>query len=46
VRLDGSLPDPLVEELVEDSYDLIVAKLPRAQQLRLDWPGVRRPEDV
>ncbi|UWE11055.1 MmcQ/YjbR family DNA-binding protein [Actinacidiphila bryophytorum] len=46
VRLDGSLPDPMVEELVEDSYDLIVAKLPRAQQLRLDWPGVRRPEDV
>jgi len=46
VRLDGSLPDPLVEELVEDSYDLIVPKLPRAQQLRLDWPGVRRPEDV
>ncbi|MBM9439892.1 MmcQ/YjbR family DNA-binding protein [Actinacidiphila bryophytorum] len=46
VRLDGSLPDALVEELVEDSYDLIVAKLPRARQLRLDWPGVRKAEDT
>jgi predicted DNA-binding protein (MmcQ/YjbR family) len=39
VALDGSLPDDRVREMVEDSYDLIVAKLPRAQQLRLDWPG-------
>ncbi|MFD8072900.1 MmcQ/YjbR family DNA-binding protein [Streptomyces sp. NPDC059718] len=39
VTLDGSLPDALVCELVEDSYDLVVARLPRAQQLRLDWPG-------
>lgn len=28
VQLDGSLPDGLVEELIEDSYDLIVDKLP------------------
>ncbi len=28
VQLDGSLPDGLLEELVEDSYDLIVDKLP------------------
>ncbi|SHN09342.1 MmcQ/YjbR family DNA-binding protein [Actinacidiphila paucisporea] len=45
VRLDGSLPDGLVHEMIEDSYDLIVAKLPRAQQLLLDWPGVRRPDE-
>lgn len=45
VRLDGSLPDGLVVEMVEDSYDLIVAKLPRARQLLLDWPGVRRPDE-
>jgi predicted DNA-binding protein (MmcQ/YjbR family) len=42
VLLDGSLPDGLVHEMIEDSYDLIVAKLPRAQQLLLDWPGARR----
>lgn len=42
VLLAGSLSDGLVHEMIEDSYDLIVAKLPRAQQLQLDWPGTRR----
>ena len=28
VALDGSLPQGLLEELIEDSYDLIVDKLP------------------
>jgi predicted DNA-binding protein (MmcQ/YjbR family) len=41
VRLDGTLPAGLVREMIEDSYDLIVAKLPRDRQLVLDWPGVR-----
>ncbi|WP_377266872.1 MmcQ/YjbR family DNA-binding protein [Peterkaempfera sp. SMS 1(5)a] len=45
VRLDGSLPDDLVREMLEDSYDLIVAKLPRAQQLLLDWPGTRKADE-
>ncbi|MET8470810.1 MmcQ/YjbR family DNA-binding protein [Streptomyces sp. NPDC006422] len=30
------LPDRFVRELVEDSYDLVVAGLPRAERLRLD----------
>ncbi|MGV9252554.1 MmcQ/YjbR family DNA-binding protein [Streptomyces sp. NPDC003697] len=38
VTVDGTLPDRLVRELVEDSYDLVVAKLPRAERLRLDRP--------
>jgi predicted DNA-binding protein (MmcQ/YjbR family) len=38
VTVDGELPDPLVRELVEDSYDLVVAGLPRADRLRLDRP--------
>jgi predicted DNA-binding protein (MmcQ/YjbR family) len=38
VTVDGGLPDPLVREMVEDSYDLVVAGLPRAQRLRLDRP--------
>ena len=38
VTADGSLPDRLVRELVEDSYDLVVAGLPRAERLRLDRP--------
>ncbi|MFD9398289.1 MmcQ/YjbR family DNA-binding protein [Streptomyces sp. NPDC060011] len=36
VTVDGELPDRLVRELVEDSYDLVVAGLPRAERLRLD----------
>ncbi|WP_371477595.1 MmcQ/YjbR family DNA-binding protein [Kitasatospora sp. NBC_00315] len=43
VTLDGSLPDHLVLDMVEDSYDLIVAALPRSQRLALDWPGNRAP---
>jgi predicted DNA-binding protein (MmcQ/YjbR family) len=38
VTADGDLPDALVRELVEDSYDLVVAGLPRADRLRLDRP--------
>lgn len=34
----GGLPDAVVRELVEDSYDLVVAGLPRAERLRLDRP--------
>ncbi|WP_149183422.1 MmcQ/YjbR family DNA-binding protein [Streptomyces sp. TRM49041] len=32
------LPEALVRELVEDSYDLVVAGLPKAERLRLDRP--------
>ncbi len=38
VTVDGLLPDRLAEELIEDSYDLVVAGLPRADRLRLDRP--------
>ncbi|MGW0711801.1 MmcQ/YjbR family DNA-binding protein [Streptomyces sp. NPDC002643] len=36
VTVEGDLPDQLIRELVEDSYDLVVAGLPRAERLRLD----------
>lgn len=39
VLLDGAVPEKLVREMIEDSYDLVVAGLPRQTQLRLDWPG-------
>ncbi|MGW2080050.1 MmcQ/YjbR family DNA-binding protein [Streptomyces sp. NPDC001939] len=32
----GELPDRMIRELVEDSYDLVVAGLPRAERLKLD----------
>jgi predicted DNA-binding protein (MmcQ/YjbR family) len=38
VTVDGELPDRMIRELVEDSYDLVVAGLPRADRLRLDRP--------
>ena len=42
VTLDGSLPDALVRDMIEDSYDLIVAKLPRATRERLGWTAEAR----
>jgi predicted DNA-binding protein (MmcQ/YjbR family) len=38
VTVDCELPDAVVRELIEDSYDLVVAGLPRAERLRLDRP--------
>jgi predicted DNA-binding protein (MmcQ/YjbR family) len=32
ITLDGSLPDETVLQLLEDSYDLVVAGLPRAKR--------------
>lgn len=32
----GELPEKMVRELIEDSYDLVVAGLPKAERLRLD----------
>lgn len=37
VRLDGALPDAMVQDMVEDSYDLVVATLSRRQQEQLGW---------
>lgn len=36
VTLDAGVPDGLVVQLIEDSYDLVVARLPRAERLKLD----------
>ncbi|MGH2981457.1 MAG: MmcQ/YjbR family DNA-binding protein, partial [Solirubrobacterales bacterium] len=35
VTLDGTLPDAEVLDMIEDSYDLVVAGLPKATQERL-----------
>ena len=35
VRLDGSLPEALVQELIDRSYDLVVAGLTKAERERL-----------
>jgi predicted DNA-binding protein (MmcQ/YjbR family) len=32
VIVDGSLPDETIRDLIEDSYDLVVSKLPQARR--------------
>jgi predicted DNA-binding protein (MmcQ/YjbR family) len=39
VTLDGSLPARMVRDLIEDSYDLVVAGLPRRVRAELGWDG-------
>ena len=40
VAIDGSLDDGFLRDLVEDSYDLVVSKLPQRVQRELGWaPG-------
>jgi predicted DNA-binding protein (MmcQ/YjbR family) len=39
VLIDGSLPDEMVADMIQDSYDLVVSKLPRGRRRALGWPG-------
>jgi predicted DNA-binding protein (MmcQ/YjbR family) len=40
VTVEGSLSDAMIRDMVEDSYDLIVAALPRSKREALGWrPG-------
>src|SRR3954451_9992182 len=40
LTLDGSLPEQLVRDLIEDSYDLVCSALPRRVRRELGWaPG-------
>ena len=39
VALDGSVPDELLAEWIEDSYDLAFSSLTRAQRAALGSPG-------
>ncbi len=37
VIVDGSLSDQMIENMIEDSYDLVVSGLSRARQHALGW---------
>jgi predicted DNA-binding protein (MmcQ/YjbR family) len=37
VVLDGSLAERMVRDMIEDSYDLVVARLPRRTREELGW---------
>ena len=41
ITLDGSLPDQMIADMIEDSYDLVVSKLPQTRQRALLWRGAR-----
>jgi predicted DNA-binding protein (MmcQ/YjbR family) len=40
IALDGALPDRMVLDMIEDSYDLVVASLPAKTRERLHWTAV------
>ena len=42
VTIDGSLPDAMIADMVEDSYDLVVSALSRERQRALRWSPARR----
>jgi predicted DNA-binding protein (MmcQ/YjbR family) len=41
ITLDGSLPDQLVRDQIEDSYDLVVSALPKRTRAALGWEPAR-----
>jgi predicted DNA-binding protein (MmcQ/YjbR family) len=42
ITLEGSLPDQLVRDLIEDSYDLVVSALPKRTREQLGWGALAR----
>ncbi|TMK98351.1 MAG: MmcQ/YjbR family DNA-binding protein [Actinobacteria bacterium] len=39
VIIDGSLPDRMIDDMIEDSYDLVVSQLPGSARRGLGWTG-------
>jgi predicted DNA-binding protein (MmcQ/YjbR family) len=39
VIVGGKLGEAPIRDMIEDSYDLVVSKLPKAQRLALGWDG-------
>lgn len=37
VVIDGSLPEPMIADMIEDSYDLVVSALPASRRRELGW---------
>jgi predicted DNA-binding protein (MmcQ/YjbR family) len=37
VTLEGSLPERMIKDMIEDSYDLVVSKLSEARRRALGW---------
>jgi predicted DNA-binding protein (MmcQ/YjbR family) len=39
VIIDGSIADEAIQDMIEDSYDLVVSKMPQARRRALGWRG-------
>ncbi len=37
VIIDGSVPEQMIKDMIEDSYDLVVSRLPKARRRALGW---------
>jgi predicted DNA-binding protein (MmcQ/YjbR family) len=37
VVIDGSVPEQMIRDMIEDSYDLVVSRLPKARRRALGW---------
>jgi predicted DNA-binding protein (MmcQ/YjbR family) len=37
VIIDGSLPEQMIKDMIEDSYDLVVSRLPASRRQALGW---------
>jgi predicted DNA-binding protein (MmcQ/YjbR family) len=37
VIIDGSMPEQVIRDMIEDSYDLVVSKLPAPRRQALGW---------
>jgi len=37
VIIDGSVPEQMVKDMIEDSYDLVVSNLPASRRRALGW---------
>ncbi len=37
VVLDGTIPEAMISDMIEDSYDLVVSSLPRTRRRALGW---------
>jgi predicted DNA-binding protein (MmcQ/YjbR family) len=37
VVIDGSVPEQVIKDMIEDSYDLVVSGLPKARRRALGW---------
>ncbi|MHA7275484.1 MmcQ/YjbR family DNA-binding protein [Arthrobacter sp. Hz1] len=46
VSCTGRLPDPMIRDMIEDSYDLLVASLPMRDRVMLGWSRWAADDDT